>query len=283
MSDLNWNQGLERIKGTALGKMERETWLLDERNAKHKDGSARRSKLGGTPWLAEDEEWPTCQNCGLPMALLVQIDLDQLPDAVGDRFGAGLIQVFYCFSTEPHCEVDAEAWVPESMKSKVARLVNPIGDLRKWETAREFGKRHVVQRPPGHSPRSDDLPSIKFEDPVQPTLLGGWERDVDYPDWQDARDHGVDDYEGCLALAGLAEVWQDAFPRDGIRLGGWPCWIQNNDWATCPVCGMQMTQMVIQLPHGSLPADRTLFGDCGNAYLVQCVQHREQLALVWQC
>ena len=86
-----------------------------------------------------------------------------------------------------------------------------------------------------------------------------------------------------LRIAGLAEDWDCTFPRNGIKLGGWPYWIQSNDWATCPVCRMRMTQLVIQLPHSFLPADRTLFGDCGNAYLMECMPHREQLALVWQC
>ena len=112
---------------------------------------------------------------------------------------------------------------------------------------------------------------------------GRLEQDVDYPDWQDAREQGVDDYDGGGWHRGARGRLGLHVSQERHQLGGWPYWIQSNDWATCPVCRMRMTQLVIQLPHSFLPADRTLFGDCGNAYLMECMPHREQLALVWQC
>jgi hypothetical protein len=273
MSEINWDRILEQMKGTALGQLERAVWRPRLVSGDRKAGA---SKIGGTPWLAADEDWPACPNCGQIMPLLVQLNLDDLPPSVGSRFGTGLIQAFYCWNTRPHCEVEAEAWDPESTRSKLIRLVQPTGEWRKPRTTWTSGRRRVILLA-----ESLDEPVVPVEDPVSPTCLSDWEEDVDYPKERDATALGVHESTTYLQEAGIGADWEYNFPYNGTKLGGWPYWLQFNEWATCPTCRRPMTQLVFQLAGHEFPSDRG-FGDGGNAYLLQCAEHPGQLALVAQ-
>jgi uncharacterized protein YwqG len=90
------------------------------------DGAASGSRFSGIPWLAPGETWPPCAHCGKPMQLFLQLEQRTLPKDVRDHVGEGLIQLFYCTSTDPHCESECEAWAPFA-KSVLARRVSPIG------------------------------------------------------------------------------------------------------------------------------------------------------------
>ena len=59
------------------------------------DGPRTSSKFSGTPWLAADEIWPMCSNCGKPMLLCVQLNRGDLPQPLKGEFGSGLLQLFY--------------------------------------------------------------------------------------------------------------------------------------------------------------------------------------------
>src|SRR5215216_4315344 len=97
------------------------------------DGPVSASKFSGMPWLKQAEVWPRCQNCDKPMPLFLQLNLDELPEAVRGEFGHGLLQIFYCTSQEPCCEVECEAFFPFA-KSVLIRVVQPEGDARSLET-----------------------------------------------------------------------------------------------------------------------------------------------------
>ncbi|WP_104901104.1 DUF1963 domain-containing protein [Nostoc sp. 'Peltigera membranacea cyanobiont' N6] len=60
------------------------------------DGDLTVSKFGGKPWLNADEEWPCCPNCGKPIQLFLQLNLDELPQNLNTKFGNGILQFFYC-------------------------------------------------------------------------------------------------------------------------------------------------------------------------------------------
>src|SRR5690242_11115830 len=89
-----------------------------------KDGSLRVSKFSGIPYLKPDEEYPKCQNCQKPMQLFIQLNLDELPESLSGKYGAGLLQLFYCTSENPDCEVECEAFFPFA-KSMLVRVVEP--------------------------------------------------------------------------------------------------------------------------------------------------------------
>ncbi len=54
-----------------------------------------RHRLGGTPDLLQEEDWPTCATCREPMTFYAQ--LDAIPSGGFDLADAGLIYVFVCF------------------------------------------------------------------------------------------------------------------------------------------------------------------------------------------
>lgn len=70
-------------------------WLPLTREGQFADNP---SHFGGIPDLAPDETWPGCPHCGVPMALLLQLDLATLPAEAPGRAeaGAGLLQLFGC-------------------------------------------------------------------------------------------------------------------------------------------------------------------------------------------
>lgn len=66
----------------------------------------------------------------------------------------------------------------------------------------------------------------------------------------------------------------------GDKLGGYPCWIQNNEYPHCSDCSEKM-ELLLQIDsHDNL---RYTWGDNGAAWLFQYAEHRDRLAFVWQC
>src|SRR5262249_51977220 len=106
---------------TALRPFKRQAWkpvVIDQ------DGSYFASKFSGTPYLKQNEEYPRCQNCREPLQLFIQINLNEVPQAVAKEFGEGLLQLFYCTNAEPQCEVECEAFFPFA-KSVLVRIIQP--------------------------------------------------------------------------------------------------------------------------------------------------------------
>src|SRR5215217_4966791 len=95
-------------------KWKRPAWLALTRK---EDGPLTASKFGGTPWLAADEKWPTCQECQAAMPIFLQLDLDQLPALLAGQQGSGLLQLFYCVQC-------SSGWQPFS-KGSLVRIIAP--------------------------------------------------------------------------------------------------------------------------------------------------------------
>jgi SAM-dependent methyltransferase len=79
-----------------------EPWLAKHRRPAWKpvvqggDGPATAPKFCGTPWIGPDAPWPACGHCNKPLPPFLQLDLGDLPAELGQPFGAGLLQLFYC-------------------------------------------------------------------------------------------------------------------------------------------------------------------------------------------
>src|SRR6476661_8492276 len=78
--------------------------------ADESDSLSTASRFGGLPWLKPGEDWPSCTTCGEPLQFFLQLDLGTLPPELHGRFGAGLLQLFYC--TNDGCS--ANHWEPFS-------------------------------------------------------------------------------------------------------------------------------------------------------------------------
>jgi hypothetical protein len=234
-----------------------------------------RSKFSGTPWVPESGEWPRCRHCGEPIALFLQLDLDELPDEVGRPFGSGLLQFFYCTNMESECEQHCEGWSHFS-NAHLIRIIRPDGP-----------------------PRTDLEPL--FESSIPARTIVGWESFDDDPCAEEFEELGlalrpegftgsvfehlgVECPEVGLAESGLPGSYRDdpRFDRcsSGDKLAGWPSWVQGVEYPDCPECGRQM-RLVFQLD--SNQNLDFMFGDVGCGHITQCPSHPDVLAFGWAC
>jgi uncharacterized protein YwqG len=212
------------------------------------DGEITGSKFSGIPYLPSETPWPVCRNCEKPMQLFLQLDSEALPVDCGKPWGDGLLQFFYCTSTDPLCEVDCQAFYPFS-RSTLLRVFSPIDD----------GSAYL------ESPVNDAFPAKQ---------IVGWSKMDDLPNWEEFEEHGLEFPEHKYDK--LSEI----YPRAGDKLLGWPLWIQGIEYPNCPKCDTRM-QLVFQIDSkNNLPY---MFGDVGCGHICQCPTHLTELAFGWAC
>jgi len=232
-----------------IAALERTGWVPQ---TTAEDGAPTASKFSGTPWLTADAPWPVCPNCEQPMQLFAQINLADVPEPERERLGGeGLLQLFYCTSYDPLCEVDCEAFFPFADSVVARRLPTPAD---------------------GDTPAEGAGPA----DPFPARRIAAWEAVTDYPNIEELQwEMGIDVSDQEMEyLDGIGS------PAAGDKLGGWPHWIQGVEYPSCPECGATM-QLVLQIDSEcNLPY---MFGDVGAGHLTQCPDHPDVLAFGWAC
>lgn len=225
----------------------RSTWMpvVDE-----EEQALLASKIGGQAYIPEEEAHPVCPNCKKALTLFLQLNPQDLPEGSDlDLEPDKLIQLFYCTSQQPHCEVECEAYFPFS-KSVLARslpLPSSTPAVPKPSAGRQFEEK----------------------------LITDWVRYDDYPDWHEMQSGGAQLTEPEIEAL---ENSESGIPKAADKLSGWPYWIQGVEYPSCPECGIQM-QMIFQLDSDHhLPY---MFGDSGIAHLHQCRLHKNILAFGW--
>jgi hypothetical protein len=212
------------------------------------DGPPTASKFCGAALLRPGEAWPVCPGCQRPMRLFVQLDLATLPPELPYPIREGMVQLFYCTSSEPPCETDHEAWQPYG-KSTLAR----------WLSSEE--QRAAAASPAPPDPADEPAAVIVGWEP-RPPELPGYDEDVPPP---------PDD----------VDLEDDALrPRAGDKLGGWPLWAQGPEYPGCRRCRGRMAYL-LQLESDGL--SRHQFGDMGAGHLFQCPEHPDVVAFGWAC
>jgi hypothetical protein len=212
------------------------------------DGPVTASKFCGAALLLPGEPWPACPGCERPMHLFVQLDLATLPAGLRYPHREGMVQLFYCTSAEPPCEVDHEAWQPFG-KSTLARWLSPAQQAA------------AAAAPPRPYPVGDQAAVVEGWDQGPPEVPG-FEEDVPPPP------EGLDELDEALG------------PRRGDKLGGWPSWVQGPEYPRCPRCKSRMV-VLLQLESNGLCHHQ--FGDLGAGHLSQCPNHPEVVAFGWAC
>lgn len=211
------------------------------------DGAVTASKFSGTPYLEPGEEHPRCPNCRKPLQFFIQLDLEKLPEPIGEAYGTGLLQLFYCTGAEPLCEVECQAFFPFS-KSVLVRIIQP-----------QDNKTQTLRPAP-----ADSFP---------PKLITGWEEIDDYPNSEEGRALGI-----VLADDQWDSLIDQDYPRTGDKLAGYPAWVQGVEYPDCPICGETM-RLVFQIDsEDNLPF---MFGDVGCGHITQCRAHKDHLAFGW--
>jgi hypothetical protein len=228
----------------ALREFERPAWIPQ---VAFRAGEITSSKLGGTPFMPQTEEWPHCGVCSRPMELFLQLNSKDLPADMAHRF-SGLLQVFLCV-TDGHgtgtCALGYEAFSSAAM----LRLCEPEGPSR-------------YQRPP-------------FQDAFIEGVIESWQRRTDFPALQEVQALAIELSDGQERLM----IDHSAlFSGPGEKLGGWPDWPQNVEYVACPRCKRRMDVIFQFGDPGTLPH---CFMDGGTAWVSQCAEHSDVLALTW--
>ena len=217
------------------------------------DGNVSASKFSGQPVLAPNESWPLCQNCHQPMQLMVQLNCSELPTEMRELAGTGLIQLFYCVNSDPHCELDCDAWEPFA-KSVLARRIHPQTEGL------------ALTLPDGHYPAKQ---------------ITGWEIGLaEFP--------GPEEVNEIMSAKGIDWSSEESeqlytakiYPSVGEKLGGWPNWIQGVEYPECPECQHSMSFLLQLDSEQNLPYS---WGDVGIGHLCVCPQHEQILAFRWAC
>jgi uncharacterized protein YjbI with pentapeptide repeats len=288
---------LELIKAK-IEHLRRPAWKPVVKNG---DGDLKASKFAGQPWLDVNDTWPICPHCREPMQFFLQLNLQQLPEELANRFGNGLLQFFYCANDSDTC---CEEHVPERgaafASHQFIRIVqsdeNPI----------------AIDTPEIQSDSSSKIEDEQF----LPKLIVDWQQIDDYPNWADAELQGVsitdeeleriatdelqaypESISDCSYLPDEDRIFNERSQRDGVvtafmmdaallpfwgdKLAGWPHWVQYIEYPNCPVCERLMDQLIFEFASNDhIPY---LWGDVGTGYILQCPEHKDQVAFLWQC
>jgi len=231
--------------GQKLSSFRRNAWLPKTRVG---DCAPSGSKFSGLAFIPAGQEWPCCGNCERPMQLFVQLNSNDIPDNARELLHGGILQLFYCTSSDPQCDVDAEAFFPFS-KAHLARIVEngPGEDIRKSPVDDAFPGRSIV----------------------------GWSAVIDVPNWEEAEHIGVEfvgDEADKLANTNV--------PADGEKLGGWPAWIQGVEYPSCPKCNQKMEFLFQVDSEKNVPF---MLGDAGIGHITRCKTHPDILTFGWAC
>lgn len=228
-----------------LSKFKRKAYLPQiKENANNFSTS---SKIGGFPYLRNENDWPICPNCKNNMQLLLQLNLNELPEKEEE----GLIQLFYCTTTEPYCESDLYAFEPFS-KAVNCRKIMIEGESSKID------------------PQIEELFNEK--------MIVGWEVVDDYPHPVEYSDLGIELYlEEDFALMDEMQIGE-VIERD--KLYGWPYWAQEVEYPNDRKTGIQMELLFQFVSDDNLPY---MFGDAGIGHLTQSSDDKNELAFGWAC
>lgn len=196
--------------------------------------------FGGWPIMLPKEEWPQCSSCRSSLSFAVQFKLENLPEKHPLQ-GQGLFQFFFC----QECIDDVV----------IRRLTEPEEQLV-----------HGEEQAP------EDVEKFRHK------RIGGWyKKTLDLP-YNEPDNPGIVKAKESLEPEEESVLW--TMNLSGDKLGGYPCWIQHNEYPHCSDCSERM-ELLLQLDSN----DHLYFtwGDNGAAWIFQCPEHPDRFAFVWQC
>ncbi|MFC4012791.1 ankyrin repeat domain-containing protein [Nonomuraea purpurea] len=157
-----------------------------------------------------------------------------------------------------------------SRTPKAARETVGVGLLQLFHcTTCNFGSHLVRIVAPADVATPAKEPTGAHVFPARPII--GWGRAVkDYP-YREAD-------ESALLPEERAVVFK--LNRQGDKLSGWPNWVQDPDYPRCPDGDHRMTGLILQIDSNHGVAHT--WGDNGVGFIVQCPQHRDRVAFLWQ-
>jgi uncharacterized protein YwqG len=228
------------------------------------DGLPTESKFFGTPWTGSKAPWPECATCKVPMALVLQLRLGELPEGPRERHGKGLLQFFYC-ERGSDCRAKLRA-MPFRSFANCVRIVRPV-------------------------PQGKGTPAPRGHEPLPAHRIVGWTPFDDLPGPQEQDENGLKstyDFEASTirlecpelgfdvtSLMGDCTIEDIAESTSGDKLAGWPRWVQGVEYPFCPQCGRRMILIFQLAAHDH--ANYAL-GDFGTGHITQCSEHKDVMA-----
>ncbi len=198
--------------------------------------------------MRTENDWPKCPNCKKNLQLLLQLNLKELPE----KSGEGLIQLFYCTTSEPLCESDLEAFFPFS-EAVSCKRIEVEGNSQKTE------------------PFIDEIFSEK--------IIIGWTPVDDYPHFEEYEQLGINlDLED--EVYELMDERQIGLPIEKDKLFGWPYWVQSVEY---PYDRKTQNQMELLFQFDSEDNLPYMFGDGGIGHLTQSPDNEDELGFGWAC
>lgn len=227
-----------------LSKYKKKAYLPQTQDNQNKFSSA--SKIGGFPYLRNENDWPVCPNCNKNMQLFLQLNLNDLPE----NQDKGLIQLFYCTTDKPHCESDLEAFFPFS-KAVCCRKIDITEESSQIE------------------PNLQEVFSEK--------VIVGWNPVDDYPHFEEYEQLGIEIDDDIYELMEEKEI---GLPIEKDKLFGWPYWVQSVEY---PFDRKTETQMELLFQLDSEDNLPYMFGDAGIGHLTQSPDNKDELGFGWAC
>nr|WP_322720914.1 DUF1963 domain-containing protein [Nostoc sp. ChiQUE02]MDZ8234003.1 DUF1963 domain-containing protein [Nostoc sp. ChiQUE02] len=287
-----------------LNDLRRQAW-----KAIFQDGESalNASKTSGKVWFSPEETWPVCPNCQKPMRLVLQLNLQELPESLEKKFGSGLLQLFCCESDfeiktdrftlkEPMAdnssiyltvyedEFDQTIIETSELSEEKSELVfdnskpilEELTEICWMQACKAFSTSQVIRivQPTG---QVNDVSVPEMENTFPTKAVVSWEEIEDYPCPDEAEQYGI-----LLSDKDKASSEFILLNNVGDKLAGWPCWAQNIDYPKCPLCNQKMDQFIFQLEECETTNFPYPHSGLGVGYIVQCSMHKEQVAFFCQ-
>ncbi len=141
---------------------------------------------------------------------------------------------------------------------------NDPGLCDEWDADLGGNRAHIVKIDAGRLATAPELGVT-----VRDTVYGARVEAVDSPDYNDARQLWT-------------EINQVAPGQILGALGGYPCWLQEDETPDCSRCGSKMS-FVAQLEEGPDRKTAMNFGGGGCAYVFYCSCEQGSAKILWQC
>lgn len=198
------------------------------------------------------------------MQFFLQLPVMSLPQEALIR-GVGMLQLFCCTQEDTQCET-YEAF---SGTQLVRWLREPTVTAQPPSGGTPFPLRSIQQWS-----EIEDYPA-----PTEQVELGlAYNYDFETKKVSTSLDELGISLRDLDSYLNVAEAISEAAAGD--KLGGWPMWVQNVEYPSCPLCKGTM-QMIFQLDfEDNVPH---MFGDAGCAHITQCPEHPDVLAFAWAC
>ena len=266
------------------------------------------SKMGGSPDLPPDVDWPQCRHCGVPLHFVLQLLRSEFaefpfpPDERLDRF-----LLFRCPCRYQCPEGRATRYIGWQFVGGKGAVLRRQPDLPPGEPEPiPKGLRESLLKLGGDAESLDRTLTRQFGPYGQPVTECLFDplRTHDYPQGEDRAEWWGDEYLAMYtrlddparpALQAALEAFKSRTEnRRGTKIGGFPSWKQCANYPPC-ACG-RSKQFVFQLSSEDRRPPRTpgalfewsdhgiMIGDVGNVYFFMCAAcGTDTIETSWDC